>query len=476
MTYKSEIVFLSNHFKGALSTDISESEALSNAFLTYNSIGKLVRFENENQMPYIAESWERIGTKWIFKLIENLKCENGEHILPTSFKVSLQRSLRQLSDTANTVPIFEHLRGFKSFMKGEELKGIIADNEKFTLTFDFDKEMTSGVLEYLAMSPFGYICAANFTEAGDWKSPKEIISSAGYSLKYDEITATFVASIRPEWPLNPKNAVKSVLMTSNETFIKNPKKVIYFGSQPPPEIKKELKVLPGIPMSISIFSLLPNGTGFFSSKMARRKFKKRFREVQSENFYEDIEHESTVDFYFSQPYEGEKSEREPEPFVDIPKEPLKIRLSLSRKDEARIHVYDLVKKTLDSLKWPHEIITNSPNNYVDFKDPKYDARYSFSEVGMGVEAWVNEMLFCSNIGAEYPDPGGKICQLTEDYNEGKLSYDDFALKFAELIANEAAVIPVLKRRYIWYLGEDIARDSFSPLTNIPPFDLIRFKE
>lgn len=473
-----EITFISPQLGQTLSTDISESEILWNAFLTYNSIGKLVRFESENQVPYLAQSWKRDGKKWHFFLRKDLRCEDGEEISPENFKISLTNSMRRLSQNNPLLPVFQHLKGFEKFLKGEALDGIVADNDKLILTFEFEKEMVSGVLEYLAMSPFGYLCSANFNEDGSWKDPLKIVSSGSYKLTFLPEQKSFLIEKRSGWPLNREEMIDKILLTSNKELVKNWNKVIYFGSHPPSSSGDSLDILPGAPMSLGIISLSPSSTSFFETKKARLIFQKRIREVQEANKFIDLEHESTTDFYFSQPY-SERAYLYAEELEENdlkPEKPLKFRISLESRTPSKEHVYNLVKATLDSLDWPYEIIVNPPSTYTDLIDPKYDGRYTISEVGMGVEAWVNDMLFCSEIGGEYPDPGKKICSLTESYNEGRLSYEEFSYKFAETIAKESAVIPILKRRYIWHLGKEIDRNTFSPLTNIPAFDLLRLKQ
>lgn len=469
------VYFLSNLFGGNLSASILESELLQNAFLTYNSIGKLVRFENENQSPYIAKSWHREGKTWIFHLWKGLECEDGEKITPSSFKKSIERTLYSQAQN-NPVPIFEKLEGFESFKKGGELKGIVSDDDNFTLQFSFTHEMTSGVLEYLAMSPFGYICSSNFDNNGKWKDESRIISSGGYSLELNSGSNSFELFKRKNWPLNPDNAPDRIFGTSNADHVKDWESAIIINYEIPEEYKKSVEILKGFPMSLMAITLHSSGTGFFSQNLARKIFHKRFRNFQKLNKFESDEAIPTANFYSSQPYDIDQMLSEIEDVNISPPQRLNIKLIQPERSDMKMHAYDLIRKTLESLHWPFNIDTEPVESFSDFKSPKYDARVMIHEVGAGALAWGNEMLFCSKMGPEYPDPDGKVCQLTEEFNTGDISYEKFASRFSEIVAKQSAVIPILNRRYVWYIGNNIDRSTFSPLTNIPPFDILRFKQ
>ncbi|NJM09451.1 MAG: hypothetical protein HC883_00690 [Bdellovibrionaceae bacterium] len=146
-----------------LSLHLDDVEFLQNAFIAQAIVGPLVRFSNRGRYePYLAESWAQSGNAWTFQLHRNLTCEDGQSINPETFRESLKRSLRKFSIEEIKQTPFHSLEGIDDLIvKNEDSKlGITAFGDHLKLSFK--QPVGKALLEYLAMTPFAFLCDSNF--------------------------------------------------------------------------------------------------------------------------------------------------------------------------------------------------------------------------------------------------------------------------------------------------------------------------
>lgn len=162
--------------------------------------------------------------------------------------------------------------------------------------------------------------------------------------------------------------------------------------------------------------------------------------------------------------------------VETPTKPLVFRGNpLKQKHPVKIFVSTLLVETLDDLKWPYRIEESPVTSIEDYFSQDLDFSTMGSEVGGGLESWIVQMLFCSNIGPRYPDINGKICKLTENFEAGKIQMNDFITKFNDYVESDSAVIPILHTGKTWYVSKSINVNNISPVVSIPRYEEIEIE-
>lgn len=260
-----------------ISISIFDSEIYHNALVVQPLIGNLVVSTNQGRIePSLAESWSVSESHiWTFKLRPNLSAENGEKITAESFKKSLERSLRWQAENS-FVPVFENLLGFQEFRAGAKaITGIKAHEN--SLVFEFVKPFRTGLLEYLAMAPFGFIADANFKNDGTWADDNKFISSGPYKLKYFSKFSSATLEKNNNWYKEIPNAAKTVLISekppepnSNALHIIPIEGI--FG------ISQDLVKMNRIPEDIYPIVLLPRKHSYFENENNRKFFKAKLLE------------------------------------------------------------------------------------------------------------------------------------------------------------------------------------------------------
>jgi hypothetical protein len=118
---------------------------------------------------------------------------------------------------------------------------------------------------------------------------------------------------------------------------------------------------------------------------------------------------------------------------------------------------------------------NDPSWMESYRSNKeFDIRVAGVSIGGSFQNWVINMMFCSRLGVSFPDPSGRICRLTVDFEEGKVNLVDYGIHFNNAIHSDQAVIPLFHRRYSWFVSHELDVE-LSPVSGSPRFDLIRLK-
>lgn len=80
------------------------------------------------------------------------------------------------------------------------------------------------------------------------------------------------------------------------------------------------------------------------------------------------------------------------------------------------------------------------------------------------------ILFKSKLGPQYQDPDRRISKLVDEFDAGHLPYRDFLILFNTIISEEAAIIPLFHRGFVWQFSKEINTHHISPLMSILRFD------
>ena len=456
--------------KKKITLDIFEAEYYDAAVVVQQLVGNLVYFSNHGKYePRLAESWERYKpNSWRFKLKKGFKCENGEEITTSSFKKSLERMIFH-AEAKGGSPVFSNLVGYNDFIKNKELglKGISSEID--FLYFNFDKPLSGGLIEVLSFAPYGYICEDNLSPDGGWKDPQKFISSGPY--KVHEFTSGdfFELRLRAEWNhiAKPTAPRKVTIVQANPDSIKYDKTVILdtnmnFIREKPANLL-EYQLIPEYLNSI-IFGNLEKG--FFSSLKNRKALRQRivfFRDqlpdrfgihFKSSEFYSVVYNKSTI----------EKIE-----FESFPENPLVIEGNEPDEESFKYHSWQLLKKTLESENISYRFASNDPS-WKNLRSNLFDIRLRGTSIGGSADVWGIDVLFCSMIGPNYPDPGGEICELVKKYQNELIDQSFFESEFIKSVNKNSAIIPVSHSGTVFYLAPNIKQTSISPTLVVLRFD------
>ncbi|MGZ3768723.1 MAG: ABC transporter substrate-binding protein [Bdellovibrio sp.] len=456
-----------------LSISIFDSEVYHNSLLVQALVGNLVIATNQGRIePSLAESWSVSESRiWTFKLKENLSCENDESITAESFKKSLERSLRWQAKGL-FVPVFENLKGFIEFRRGaQHVSGIRTDGSNLIL--EFIKPFRTGLLEYLSMAPFGYISEKNFKSDGSWADENKFVSSGPYKLTQFSKSGSATLEKNTKWQGHIANSADFVHLSKTIPHVANDTNLLLITpGNDEVKVNAELIQMQRVPENLTPIVLIPKKGGFFEDVNVRQYFKFKVLEQLEKKSLPSGQILKSSSFYPHQ-IEYSKILYPKVSFVQKPLKPLVFRGNPSKqKNPVKVFVGTLLIDTLNELGWPYEIDETPAKTYEDFFAPKLDINKTGSEIGGGLESWIVQMLFCSSIGPRYPDPTGKICELTDEFEAGKIEMPEFSKRFNDYIAEDSCVIPILHSGRTWYVSKGVSIENISPVVSIPRYEEI----
>jgi len=466
-----ELTFFYPSLSAQISTDILDIETYSNNLVVAPAIGNLVTyFSDERPIPYIAKSWKKDGLRWIFELREGLKCENGEEITAKGFVRSLARSIRLYSQGSEH-PIFRYLVGYDQLLKNSlsEFGGITADGNR--LIFTFSKSIRGGFLEHLTMSPFGYICDANY-DGDKWRDSKKIVSSGPYSLEYISHEDHYKLKRREDWPEEFKGNFKKIVINRQglEAFKKAEGPRIIEVQNPGSEDFVKYANIRQIPQNLIVVKLNP-GRGVFADQNNRTIFLDSFRRNFNNYKFEHISVFKTEHFFASDKSSIKNIEIKKD---RAPKKDVKLlaKVMLKGPNTPNNINKEVIKQAAEELGWAIEFDSEPYESFKEtFQNPKYDLYVQAAEIGGGFEGWVIDMLFCSDVGDRWPDPSGRICQLTKEYDSTDMSESVASQRFQDYLIEDAALIPTFHRGGFYLFSDSVDVKSLSPMVT-----RIRFEE
>ena len=457
--------------RSPVTLDLYEAERYEPAIIVQSLVGNLVYYSNQGRYePRLAKQWERTSPdKWEFKLHDGLLCENGEKINAESFRESLFRTIRYLAKSGD-VPILSDLEGYEQFLSGrKEISGITFLNN--TIMFKFRKPVRDGLVQILSFAPFGYICKENLKEDGSWKDETKFISSGPYKIMKVDIGTEYIIEKRPEWNLDfSKNAPDQIRflhkmpseMSENEEWIFDS----FTNNVNAPE---KLTKYPLVPEYISpiIFGNLQHG---YFSNLNNRLYIKDLIAKHRSNLPETWGPHSRSSRFYPGQNNFAKAATASIPKLTLPNYDLVIEGTEPTEDTTpRSYSWNVLKVALNEAGIKYKFAGNDSTSK-DVNNPNYDIRIRGSSIGGGVEAWGLRVLFCSDLGPNFPDPSGRICKAIVDYEGDRLSEIEFANRFLETVDSDCAIVPISHYGIQLYLSSGIMRESLSPALAILRFD------
>lgn len=444
-----------------LSLHLDDVEFLRNAFIVQAVTGPLVRFSNRGRYePYIAKSWSQEGNNWIFRLHEGLTCEDGQKITPDSFKRSLERSIRSFSEEDLSQTPFHNLSSIST--SGD------------ALIFQFKRPVGKAVLEYLAMTPFSFLCEANF-EGDRWKSKDTFISSGPYRVaEFKPGQDICILTLRKEWPLAPEGAAQQVRFSREKDHNWKATANLEMSYFLPKGVATQDRMVFEVPRALISVRLGVENNQFFSDRTRRAALKTVLDKVADETRIPFENYHRAESFFFGQVTGHELKSEAAATKVLPPPSPLRIRgfSGASSQDE---FYFAILRKALDELKWPYQFMDSAVVSIQDFNRRDYDIAFDRSHVDATLDPDFVRILFKSKLGPRYQDPGQRISKLVDDFDAGKLVYRDFLVTFNSILAEEAAVIPLYHRGFTFRFSPNVDVSSISPLMSIVRYEELVIK-
>jgi hypothetical protein len=452
-----------------ISLDIFEAENYPAAVVVQQLVGNLVYYSNQGRYePRIASSWTMHDPqRWEFVIAPGFKCENAETITAISFKKSLERSIK-LFNRNGSIPIFDKLVGFEEFLKsGDDLQGISAHENK--LEFRFKSPVRSGLIQFLSFAPFGYLCSANFNEFGKWKDKTKFISSGAYSVEEISIGSRYVLKQRPDWKSHKKNAPDRVVIEHRFPTQSDSPGIVDSSTSlgSPIEGYSQFELVPEYLAAVLLGNLK---SGFFSRIENRKALRAAIESERSAFPRKEKNFLQSSAFYPSRKAEFDLTPLSP----SAPGSPIKIEGKPPTEGSLKYIIWKIVGPALKKLGWDYRFIGNE-STWKDSSNLETDIRFLGPSIGGGFEPWGIEMLFCSEIGGNLPDPSGRICKILNQFEKMEISEKQAEKLFFDALESDAAVLPIGHFGMQWYLTREIDRSSISPLVNIIRFDDLELK-
>lgn len=473
----------------AFSVSHLDSDFLDNMVIMEQVVGTLVKDGSSGVGPYLAEKWISSADEklWTFYLRKNLKCENGEIIDAFSFARNLKRLLRiYAKDYAP--PVFDHLKGWKDFISGNDaalgIKAVGAEE----LVFKFEKR-PSGFLEFLSMPYYGYYSDDDFDPSLKWKDNQKIISSGAYKLKdftnfkvslearsgwfsLNESSPNFAlvqfGSVAEAMEKTDDGEKKHVLISVRDGKNYHAKEFVNFNSAPTlvtsivlspflepfdnVEIRKSFRAV--------VRTLAKNEMGMISDELQRSNY-----------FYQVLSRYPLNDLSYDVALANLKKIGPISLSVFINKLPADSDL-------------DFVRKILSNMEtligWAFEIYTPESvgEDWVkkSLSNKEFSLRVARVDAGVAPENWVVNMMFCSSMGISFPDPENRMCKNVLAYDKGEIvSKEDYWIKVHQAIEDSSSVVPLLRSGFSWLISTHIITENISPTMNIPRFDQLKLK-
>ena len=459
------------------------SDGLTNLVFMENIVGTLVKYAHEGKYsPYLATKWttDNDYKKWVFLFRNNLFDEDGKPLGPKGLAISLNIILRKSAKEFD-VPVFSNLVGWTDFKNGttKTLKGISYDEK--SITFSFVKK-ERGLLEYLAMPYFGYYSQSDFNENGRWSDQKKIVSTGAYKVK--EVSKDYITlSKRNKWfsHVQGSPSIVKVINSEYEKGIAQYKKAtIFYKDVIDINIPEHLRLIKTAPTILFTIVLSPF-RDFFKDPENRLLFYQKVIEFRKKYRLNSPNLSFNNDFYPSSPSSY------------IPRESKYKSFKISD-NKKRVLVKKLVnapKKTRDYIESMMQYIFNGTGIEIKFKsinkdgidnyekevtNKEFDIGLTNVDIGEKIDDFIIRMMFCSKLGVCFPDPSGKICELTRNQEKNPLPLKVFAETFNKIHRDDASVIPLWHRSLTWPISKDIDLTNTDSTMGIPRFDLIKVTE
>jgi hypothetical protein len=479
---KGKEIFFYLHESIPFSTSVYQSDYLRNTVLLTHLVGTLVKEDNTGKfVPYIASEIKTSIDKkeWRFKISPGLSCENREKITAKSYSHNLTQSLKRYKKRGGRLLEFEKLKGSPqlSDFNASAIDGIYHENDWLVLKFEYPPEQ---LLERLTDQYFGYFCDGNFLDDNyTWKNDLSIISSGPYKIKHVKSANHFTLELREDFPLGLNSQVRRAhfITVDDLSEIKDDANIVQLKNVYPE--REDLVLVPGRPTFTVNLSIETGKNNIFSDLSVRKSFfdqfyiqknslpYQSFGTVPANNIFPTLEQD-----YFKNLILGRKGNISG--FSERKKAILAMSSSITGAE--RDYLVDIVRKVADLHNVSIEDYNLEAHGPDSLAERPWDLRITSVDLSSRPYFSHLDMIFCSQLGARYPDPSGKMCEFinenllesTRPLNNQEISF------FYSLLVEDASLIPISHRSITYLYSKNIDLDSVSGSALWPRVDLLEF--
>ena len=482
----SELIYALPYPGWRASTSPFSSDRLPNLTLMHQLVGTLVKYGTSGRFePYLAERWESSSDqkRWIFFLRSGLTCEDGTPIEASQYVKTFKLLLR--SYARNSTPaVFAKLVGWDSFLNGDDGALGVRNGPGNAVEFIFTGK-PFGLLDYLGMPYFGFYSSRDF-EGDSWKDSARITSSGGYVLSPIQEGQDIVLRKRSGWFSARELSADSVRIkyidfaSASKIPAKNALLVSRLdGSEALPDGFVQVSGVPTILSSI-VLSPFRQGSPFVEQGF-RRSFVATLRNLQRQMTARPGVSLLTEKFYPSwvgKDVVGVEGLQMSPVSPNARGRPLTVMLHSSMPERERVYAKQLLTLALESYGLEFEFVPESEKVQLWEFDQTYDIRVPRVNIGGNLLSEAVRMMFCSKMGVSFPDPSGRICRITEDFesDQSSTTFQEYGDSFNQVLFEDAAVIPLFHTGWTWFLSPQIKSEGVSPSMAVPRFDLLELKQ
>ncbi len=455
-----------------------DSDVISNLTIMEQVVGTLVKYTPSGKYEaFLVDKWtvSDNAKEYHFYFKSNIKDELGFPITPEKYIRVLEKTLKILAFNSK-LPAFDQLIGWNEYISKENsIKGLSHTENKLTFKF---KSSVENLIEYLAMPYYGYYNISNFDNDGNWIDNKKIISTGFYKVSKIQKNSITLNLRKSFYKKNSPNEVVIKNLDFSEAINLESENIIIQRKIDHDIYPSKFKLVRGTPTIMTSLVISPNIDNIFSDLENRKILVNKIIENQQKiNFHSN----STIisnDFFINNPSEHDFS-KSSHSQISEEKKILKVLITESLSKSEYSYVNKLLETSLNQLNIKFKIITEdrSEKNWIQKiqSNKYYDLRISRVALGSIVDNFILDLMFCTQLGVSFPDPTGKICQLTKENYDGKYSNKVFKNKFNEIYRQDVTVLPIFYSCLTWLFEDTINLKKVSNNMIIPRFDMLELE-
>ncbi|HAG90975.1 MAG TPA: hypothetical protein DCL41_03845 [Bdellovibrionales bacterium] len=435
-----------NNASVPLSLKFEKSDYISNQMILNNLIATLVKYDNSgNLVPFLSQGWtiENNGLLWKFIIKPNYRDQAEVLISSQRFAEDLLETFKFLRNR-NESFWGESLVGwqdYKSF-KEDHVSGLSWDDESILFNFESQPDQ---FLNFLRMPYFGYWGSNRMSDE------QSFVSSGPYKL-HSANPSLIILELRDCYQ-KEKNQLNFVMFSQGEVSdcdFREKQFMAISKSMDAMAYPSDLKKIAMPPDGLSVVVLNRTSIEKFLDAHSYKifvndlrndllKVRKSDEDFRTTSFYglniEDVGHHSEVDLSKFKP-----------------KRPLKILVSSTWEKEIVNSAESLVISILERNSWAFKIysLEDMDKHQMEFSD--FDIRFVSVIAGQKFNSAVVEMMFCSKLGVNFPDPGGRVEKILSEVD---WSDENKETALNELLFEEGSLIPYLRFGLVWTFAEKV---------------------
>jgi MarR-like DNA-binding transcriptional regulator SgrR of sgrS sRNA len=300
----------------------------------------------------------------------------------------------------------------------------------------------------------------NFTPNGTWKDSTKIISSGPYKLK--KLTSRTAVLEKNKDNFNTitfKTVEINFVADLTNVNIQNPSIIntdYEFDSSTHVKIDT-------IPINLGVVELNPEKNRYFSNYDKRVFYRNNLLKELKKIKDRPVLSTKAIGFYNSNSIKTDQIETKS---IKNSERPLIILKPKKFSTQMGQTAYKIL---LNVLKATNQSFTEKIFSIEAMHAKDYDFAFKMVNIGGSPRSWIIDMMFNSTLGVNFPDPKNKIIELTDKYENSKMTPEEYKIKFDQQVYDSASVVPLFHTGTNWYYSNEINVPEGVKIINYPRF-------